>query len=56
MPKIIQIAAAGHENVITTQCNVTLFALDDNGDVWGIGNQDQTWRKLPPLPAEPKQE
>ena len=52
--KIVQIAAAGHENVSTTQSNLTLFALCNDGTVWDINNQQATWRQLPPIPqAEP---
>lgn len=48
--KIIQIATAGHENVSATQCNLTLFALCDDGTLWETNDQKTTWREVSPVP------
>ena len=51
MPKIIQIAVAAGEDGGSD----TVFALLDNGEVWYLYAQSDTfgWRsKLPPIPQE----
>lgn len=38
--KVIQIALAGHENTSSTQCNLTLVALCDDGTIWTTARSD----------------
>lgn len=50
--RIIQITAAGHENVSTTQCNLTLFALCNDGTVWEMQNGRSNWMRVPDIPED----
>lgn len=45
-PKIVQISACGHDNVSTTQSNLTLFVLYDNGRVWAMNGANGSWSEL----------
>lgn len=38
--KVIQIALAGHENTSSTQCNLTLVALCDDGTIWSTAHSN----------------
>lgn len=46
MGKIIQIAITGHSNTSMTQSDWTMIALDDNGRLWAMSNQ-QGWGEIP---------
>ena len=49
--KVIQISACGHENTISTQSDVSLFALCSDGSMWVLSDQSMLqWRQLPPIP------
>ena len=50
--KIIQIACCGHNHTLTTEPNLTLFALCDNGSLWVLNSADWYWSEVP-LPKIP---
>jgi len=55
MGKIIQIAACGHVNTSTTQSNLTLFALCDDGRLWALNCANGSWSDVPlPIPNKPR--
>lgn len=58
--KVIQIALAGHENTSSTQCNLTLVALCDDGTMWtsyndktlcGTSGERNPWMQVIPIPG-----
>lgn len=50
--KIIQIASAGVNNTVTTQCNWILHALTDDGRIFEIDDK-HGWREIPlPFPTD----
>jgi len=52
--KIIQIAACGHDNTASTQSSYSIYALADDGSLWGMfGDGQVRWASLPPLPDPP---
>jgi len=53
--KIIQITACGHENTSSTQSNLTLFALCDNGRLWALDGASWNWVEVPLPVPDPKQ-
>jgi len=46
MNKIIQITSCGYDRNEYTQSNQTLFALDSDGNIYSISNEDKDWRKF----------
>jgi len=52
--KPIQISAAGVENTSSTQCNLVLFALCDDGTIWELRDNtaNPAWHKLPAVPQD----
>ncbi len=51
MRKIIQIAACGTENTQSTQANLRVYALCDDGTIWSM-SETQDWIKEPPIPQD----
>jgi hypothetical protein len=51
--KIIQIATCGVDNVQSTQCNAILYALCDDGSLFGRCNNDDAWWQVPSVPDAP---
>lgn len=49
---IIQISVTDVRNVISTQCNVMVVALCDDGTVWDIqaDSRHPIWRPFPSIP------
>lgn len=47
MRKIIQISSCGVENTMSTQCNLVVFALCNDGTVWGSRQGAYSWESLP---------
>lgn len=52
MRKIIQISSCGVENTMSTQCNLLVFALCNDGTVWASRNGDSSWESLPAIPQD----
>lgn len=51
--KIIQIATTQMENTYTTQCNSIIIGLCDDGSVWTItDNNNSFWERLPDIPQD----
>jgi hypothetical protein len=49
--KIIQISSCGHERNQYTQTNKTLYALDDEGNVYEYDVEARKWYNVPsPIP------
>jgi hypothetical protein len=53
--KIVQIACCGVDNVQSTQCNFFLYALCDDGTLFGRCNNENAWWQVPPIPDAPKE-
>lgn len=41
--KIIQIAVAGVNNNSQTQCNAYIYALCEDGSLWGVRDTESDW-------------
>lgn len=52
MRKIIQISSCSVENTMGTQSNLIVFALCDDGTVWGSRDGEYSWAALPSIPQD----
>lgn len=48
--RVIQITSCGVEENASTQCEMFLHALCNDGSVWEIDNRGAGWRRMPPIP------
>lgn len=50
--RIVQIAATVETDQVADVLIPVVYALADDGTVWGIGATAERWRQLPELPDE----
>ena len=50
--RVIQITSCGVQENGSTQCEMFIHALCDDGTVWRTDNRSEEWTKLPSIPAD----
>lgn len=50
MRKIVQITSCGVVNHYSTQCDMLLHALCDDGSLWVVSNAGEGWQRVAEIP------